>query len=305
MDFAIFRVGERKYKSLQEVKHYKRHMEREANILNADPERTYLNVTLIGEGDLLEDIKEYTKDIKMRKNGVLARELLMTASPDWLKAATPDKINDWINRNIQWLDDEFGDNIRHLCVHYDETSIHMHSLCIPRFHDDKKDKYVLANSRYFDGPVKLSEYQDRYSEAMEDLGLQRGLKYSKATHTQIRVYYNLVNKELDTKDIHQVVAKATNANILEKKIKELNQTLTSYKNYNSKTENEKEQLYNKYMNATEDKELLKECIRYMSDLYKIPQNHILNIMKGIKNNFKQFEEEKEVERVREQDPKRS
>ena len=306
MQFAIFRVGERKYKTLQEIKHYKRHMEREADILNADPSRTGMNVTLIGDKNIIEDVEEYTKGIKMRKNGVLARELLMTASPEWVTEATQEMLNEWVNINLNWLEDEFGDNIRHCVLHLDESTAHLHALCIPRFEDDKKG-YVLANARYFDGPVKLSAYQDRYSEAMQELGLNRGLKWSKATHTQLRVYYNLINKKLNTEDIKQVVAKANNSELLEKQIKELNQTLNSYKDFNSKSEIEKAQLCNKYMRATEDKELLQECIRYMSDLYKIPQQHIKNILKSISQkepNLSNFEGEVERERSKGTDNKR-
>lgn len=304
MQFAIFRVGERKFKNIKELKHYQRHMMREGDIINANPDMLAENITLIGDGDIIKDVEEYTHGIKMRKNGVLAREILMTASPEWVKNADTGLMNDWINSNLEWLEEEFGDNLRHLVLHADETTLHLHGLVVPRFSDSKKG-YVLANSRYFDGAVKLSEFQDRYSAAMEHLGLERGLKWSKATHTKIRTYYTLVNKELDTKDIKSVVAKAVNSEILEKKIRELNQTLNSYRNFNAKNEDEKKQLYNNYIQATGDKELLKECIRHMSDLYKIPQNHIIGIMKSIGNNIKQSEGEIEYERVRGKDSERS
>lgn len=297
MDFAIFRVGEKKFKSINQIKGYQRHMNREMQVFNADPNSE--NVPLIDNGDITKDAENYIQNIKLRKNAVLARELLLTASPEWFKDKTQATIDKWVDVNVKWLREEFGDNIRHLVLHRDETTLHMHGLVIPRFKDNKRDRYVLANSRYFDGRQKLSEYQDRYSESMKELGLERGIKWSKAHHTKIKTYYTLVNKELDTKDIEQVVAKAKNSELLEEKITELSSTLNSYKDYNSKSQEEKEQINNKYLEATKDKKLLTQCIKYMSDLYKIPQNHITKILKSMSNKEIDTDKDKGLERKRE------
>ena len=298
MNFAIFRVG-KKFKSLNELKGFERHTERKQYTPNADT--NIENEVIIGSGNVAADVEKYIEGIKLRKNGVLARDLLLTTSPEWMKSADSSLREEWINKNIKWLKSQFGDNLIYCCCHNDEKTLHLHALIVPRFYDSKRDRFTLSNRNYFNGAAVLSEWQDKYSKAMEDFGLNRGLKWSKAKHTNIKVFYSLINKDLNEKDLESLTSKAKNGDLLNIKIKRLQKTLNSYKNFNKKTDQEKEQirkqnihLFNQVQEIKKDKDIYKECIRTMSELYKIPQNAIEKVIRYVseKSSSKEIEREK-------------
>lgn len=65
------------------------HIERTMHVPNADPEFTKFNERLVGTGSLVADIKARhtavgygSNDKKIRKNGVLANQFILTASAD-------------------------------------------------------------------------------------------------------------------------------------------------------------------------------------------------------------------------------
>jgi hypothetical protein len=180
MLYSIFRVGERKIKDMGHVKAYENHAERQMAVPNANMD--IKNIILIGNKNIFEDVKEYIKDIKLRKNNVIARDLLLTASPGFFDNATEKQKAAWIDLNVKWLKDNFGDNCRYASLHRDETTWHITALIVPRFHDEKKQKLILANARYFDGIAKMSAWQDNYATAIQSVfqELSRGLKFSKA-----------------------------------------------------------------------------------------------------------------------------
>jgi 5S rRNA maturation endonuclease (ribonuclease M5) len=64
---------------------------------------------------------------------------------------------------------------------------------------------ILGGSRY-----RLSELQDDFAAAMAPLGLERGIKGSRAKHTEIRKYYAAINQapdaSLDIQTMQQLIA---------------------------------------------------------------------------------------------------
>ena len=292
MQFAIFRVSEKKYKSINDIKGYERHVERLQPTLNAN--RLIENIRLVGTASIVKNVQEYIKGIKLRSNAVLAREVLLTASPEFMQTATKEVKKQWIAANLEFLKNEFGDNIIYSTGHLDEKSLHISSLMVPRFENEKG--YLLANRRYFNGKQALSEWQDKYSEAMKPFGLCRGIKWSKGTHVNIKAFYSLVNSEINEKDLENLCAKAKDNILLKDKVKKLQTTLRAYKNYNEKTEEEKLILCNEVKSIKHDKEVFRQCIKTLSNLYKIPQNHIEKIVDYvIKNEAKEKDQGKELE----------
>jgi len=282
--YCILRIG-RKYKTtdgnvktaLNMVRHFQRHTEREVEVLNADTK--IKNEIIIGDKDIYSKVQEHIKDIKIRSNAIVAREMLLTASPDFFHLITPAQLELWKEENLKWLKINFGENCVYATVHNDEKTVHLHCLIVPRF-TNAKGQQILSNTRYFDGVEKFRAYQDNYSEHMQRAfkSLNRGIKYSKAKNIQVRNFYNLVNKELDTKDLSQVVAKAKNSELLEIKIKAIEKTLQVYKNYNSKNERMKENaileskgLLKEIEKLKGEKETYKEAVSYISQVYKVPQ----------------------------------
>lgn len=287
--YAIYRIG-KKYKEMVSIRNFEKHMERNMEVLNAD--KNIKNEILIGNSNINKTVKEYIKDVKLRKNSVIARELLMTASPDFFKGMIVNDLEHWKNDNIKFLKSNFGDNCVYATLHKDEKTWHIHALIVPKFYNEKKRQYVLSNTRYFDGIEKFRAWQDNYAKAMQERFkcLNRGVKYSKAKHMDIKHYYALIKQNFNDKDIHQLAAKAKNSELLEIKIKAIQKTLEVYKNYNSKNSIEKDnaiseskQLFKDIEKMKDDKDLYKEALSLLSQQYKIPQYAIKEAVKQCEN----------------------
>lgn len=282
--FCIFRV-DRKFKDIKSLKGFEGHMMRTFNTPNANENKTLNNRILIGSKNIVDDTEQYIEGIKLRKNGVIARDLLLTASPAFFKGKSYGFINRWVNCNVEFLKKHFGDNLIFAVLHLDETTPHIHALVVPKFENTRgKEKYKLSNSLYFDGREKLSEWQDLYSEHIKSsfTELNRGIKGSKARHVKIKQYYSLVNADLNREDMQSVIAKAENSILLEKQVRSLQDLLKE----NLKKEDNKEQLAEMVKQLKQDKEIYKETIKAISEGYRISQQSIINIVKSIEEKTK-------------------
>lgn len=183
-----------------------------------------------------------------------------------------------------------------------EGTLHLNVLFVPKVYDEKHKCYKLANKRFLGSKQILSSLQDSYGVSMSQVGLSRGIKGSKASHVKIAQYYALMNRQLDTKDIKSVCAKALNSEVLEKKVYELQNTLQSYKNIMERTnKKDKERvkdylvLYKQIKELQEQKEVLKEKVKAVSKLYKIPEKSINQILNYAKDQVSSKEKEEVLE----------
>lgn len=219
MSKAILRT--KKHTSARSVGGMGRHMNRTRPTPNADPERRSTNATYTpADGwvrwseraprNLSEQLGERLADFKqrggkLRTDSVLAVELMLSASPEWFKQASREQTQEWLRRNVEWIEQVFGrDNVLQVALHLDETTPHLHAFVVPEIEmvetrgrkpkagspaAAKAPKPALAASHWLDGRAKLGELQDRYAAAMAPMGLERGLKGSGARHRTIRSYY--------------------------------------------------------------------------------------------------------------------
>ena len=194
-----------------------KHNYRKMDVLNADPEMSYLNDELVKLDDKTyeeafnERMKAlgYGEDKKIRSNAVYAFEVVTTFSRE-----DHEKINleEWKKNNVEWLRKEFnadpekyGDNVISVMYHADEPgNVHCHAIVIPI--DDKGH----LNSRYYvRSRQKMIELQDSYGKLMkQEHELDRGIKYSKARHQDIKRYYTALNNTL-TKELPLVKEQET------------------------------------------------------------------------------------------------
>lgn len=288
--YCVFRVGTR-YHTLAGVKGFETHMERKEEVLNADSEKSKFNQTIKGSSNITDDLSKYLKDVKVRKNSVLATSMLLTASHEYFVGMLENEKQKWIDKNIQWLNKTFGEErILYISSHEDERTLHLNVLFVPKVYDKEKCTYKLANKRFFGNKQTMGALQDSYGVAMSHVGLSRGIKGSKATHLKIGQYYALLNKQINPKDIKSVCAKALNSELLEKNVYELKNTLHAYKEYMERTnKNDKEAMKDNlvlYKNIKElqgQKKLLGETIKAMSKVYKIPEKSINQILSYAKD----------------------
>jgi 5S rRNA maturation endonuclease (ribonuclease M5) len=180
------------------------HTRRAHQTPNANPEIS--NIRFIGQPDSMNlpsletIVRERIGDQTIRKNAVLCVEMLLTASPEYFRPDEPSKagyyeperLADFQQAVHNWLDKEYGDRLVRAELHLDESTPHVHAYFVPL---DERGK--LNCRGIFGGREKLSQFQDSYAEAMSHLGLERGIKGSRAKHTKIQHYYAAVNKSPD------------------------------------------------------------------------------------------------------------
>ena len=178
-----------------------KHTKRERDTPNANPEIT--NIRFIGQPDspdlsnLETIVRERIGSQTIRKNAVLCVEMLLTASPEYFRPNDPSKagyyeperLADFQQAVHSWLDNEYGDRIVRAELHLDESTPHIHAYLVPL---DERGK--LNCRGLFGGRQKLSQFQDSYANALEPLGLERGIRGSRARHTTVKQYYAAVTK---------------------------------------------------------------------------------------------------------------
>jgi hypothetical protein len=205
--YAIYR--HEKHSSASSIAAASRHMTRSAPTPNADPGRASLNRVLIGSDDPSADVaalvpapdavgKDGTK--LRRSNSVLAVEVLITASPEWWAEATPTQQQKWLDSSVGWLVAEYGqENVAHLRLHGDEKTPHITGFVVPL--DPETGR--LNARRWIGGKDRCSQQQTDYAAAVEDLGIQRGIKGSKATHQRVQSHYADLNRPVTKVQIEQ------------------------------------------------------------------------------------------------------
>lgn len=189
--FAILRTE--KLKTPGNVAASASHIERTRPTKNADAERTHLNEWLVGGPGMYASAKTvWDKIPKRRSDAVHAFEVLMTASPEAMQAADFD-LGKWKSQSIAWLGQQFkGAVIVGACLHLDEATPHIQAIIVPT--DLKPDGSLQLNcKKYLGSKAKLSAMQTSYAKAVENLGLERGIKGSNAKHTRISQFYQAVN----------------------------------------------------------------------------------------------------------------
>jgi 5S rRNA maturation endonuclease (ribonuclease M5) len=137
---------------------------------------------------------------KIRKNAVLCVEMLLTASPEYFRPDDQgragkwevEQLEQWKRLNRDWLTEQYGDRIVRAELHLDEATPHIHAYLVPL-----DDQGKLNCKSHFGGRLKLHQFQDSYAKAMEPLGLDRGIKGSRAKHTEVKEYYAAVTKQPD------------------------------------------------------------------------------------------------------------
>ncbi len=183
------------------------HVTRNRETPNADP--TKENVRLIGGEDeraLEEIVKEKISTLKHRPrhDAVLCTEMFLSASPEYFRPVDPSLSGQWSDSLMQqwaiasrdWLDQNYGSKCVRAELHLDESTPHIHAYIVPLNEKTGRVSHdAMFGGRGGQGRIKLSKLQDSYAAALAPLGIERGVKGSKATHTKVKEYYQAVNSE--------------------------------------------------------------------------------------------------------------
>lgn len=199
------------FMTIQKVKNeqvlYKKYLHnfRKMPVANADPEMKKYNEEIkkmygLSYNDYYKDKianSPYYKTHKVRKNAVLALEVVMTFSRSAFENID---LEEWKKTNLEWLEREFNcdnsNNVISVVFHADEPgNVHIHALVIPM-----DEKGQLNASKYTDGREKMVGLQNSYGELMKKKhNLDRGLHNSKAKHEDIKRFYTCLNTEIGKK----------------------------------------------------------------------------------------------------------
>lgn len=274
--FCVFRVG-KSIKGMSGISAFEKHMERQMEVFNADPEKMKYNRVLIGSQNILNDVQDYIKDIpNIRKNGVIAKDLVLTSNLGFFKGLAPGEFEKWIESNINFLKIQYGENCVYAVLHMDETTPHIHALIVPKFYNQERGYYQLNNSRYFDGREKLREWQDLYSRHMGNTfnNLIRGIRGSKAKHIDIKTYYSLINSKEMSSD--KLLAQAKENYLLKKEVGSLKATLKKIDN-----KEEQDKIKEQLNAAAKNNTVYQKTIREISKKFNISEKQILKIIDDI------------------------
>ena len=199
---------------------------------NADAGRTHLNRELVkfpdGVSSRTEAIQHRINTAGLRrkvgKNQTKAIRIILTGTHEqMMKIAEEGRLDSWIDSNLKWLRDTFGnENLVSCVLHMDEKTPHLHATVVPIVTGERVRRKREGEKKYEtkSGPrlsaddvmrrTRLHEYQNSYAAAMKPFGLQRGIVGSTAKHQANSEYYRqrVIQYEEDIAKLQADVEKA-------------------------------------------------------------------------------------------------
>ena len=190
MPYAIMRA--KKLATMGAAAASMQHNFRERETPNADPSRTPENEHLMAGStdEAMGQLRELLPE-KRRKDAVLAIEYVMTASPEWWTRADQAHQRAFFERSLDWLQTKYGaQNVLVATIQRDEKTPHMSAFVVPKTSDGR-----LSAKEFIGNRQKMRADQTSFAERMRDLGLERGIEGSKATHQRVQQFYGEVDRQ--------------------------------------------------------------------------------------------------------------
>lgn len=214
------------------------HHENRLNLPNADPELSRLNRSLIGSGNVAEDVQKRLDQLGItpRKNACQAVEFVVSASPEFYQlrkiddakkpgqktlAGNVTNINQYHTAALEWFAKTYDrENIVTVNLHLDEKTPHLHVFVVPITRKEISQtrqrrgkpqrprrtqlKTVLSATDVMGGPKQLADLQTSFAAAVAHLGLQRGIAGTGARHTTTKQYAALTNAAIKGENMDMV-----------------------------------------------------------------------------------------------------
>ncbi|WP_152048598.1 MobV family relaxase [Aureimonas psammosilenae] len=179
-----------------------RHNSRSAPPANADAKRSPSNRSWEDAGahpwdTIASRIETAGIDLKrVRKDAVRGVHLNLSASPDYFRPGRPeaagdydeDRLESWVEASRRWLEQTYGDRLVDCRLHLDEATPHIQAVYVPLTPDGRLSAKEMLDR------AALTRMQDTYAEAVAHLGIERGVRGSKAKHESIGAYYARVER---------------------------------------------------------------------------------------------------------------
>ncbi len=192
--FAIIRT--QKLKTFGAIARSGRHSFREQPTPNASSALTSKNL-VSGCKDTNALIQAFNNRLpcSRRRDAVLCIEYLITASPEAFArhgGHLDDLGSGYFRDALAWLRHRHGtDNVISAVIHLDESTPHLVAYAIPLTKDGR-----LSARDFLGGPQVMRKLQDSFYDACgQQRGLMRGVKGSKAQHSDIAKFYSTLAAE--------------------------------------------------------------------------------------------------------------
>jgi hypothetical protein len=275
--FVVFRI-DRKYKTVDAIRGFETHNLRKKEVPNADTSKTHLNRVLIGSENIIDDVKKHIYGIKLRSNANIAIDMIFTVNHKFFEELPPGDLDKWIAANMEFLEENFGENIISAILHMDETAPHIHVLLSPKFYNEDRKRYELSSNKYFGTKAQLRDFQTKYGDHMHKTfnNLVRGSRNSKAKHISIQQYYALLNTKLDENNKDSVLAYAKNSYLLEKRVRVLENTVMQLQE-----DSRNEKLLKRVEKAEKQTKEYKEVAKAIIDKFGISKKDVGEIIDKI------------------------
>jgi len=176
-----------------------------------------------------ERIKEGYKSPKsIRKDAVKYTTHILTGSHEKMKEIekNPKQFESWVIENKKFLEQEFGkDNIVRFVLHRDEKTPHLHAVTVNLTSDGRLSaKEIIGNRK------EMQNRQDRYAQAMQSFGLERGIKNTGIKHEDAKTYYSRIKQSNDVSGKSEIkVEKNLLGSYKEESVQNLQNVLKSQK----------------------------------------------------------------------------
>ena len=185
------------------------HAARKVDTPSANPQ--IKNLEVVGNYDNLDlemIVRNKIGSQKYRSDAVLAVEMLLSASAEYFRPSEisqggnydRQRLDDFVEAVVKWLDNSWGDRIVKASLHLDEITPHIHAYLVPLDERGKLNCKALFGTR-----VKMYQLQDSFANALGHLGIVRGVKGSVATHTKVKKYYAAVNQDSQLIDLERCI----------------------------------------------------------------------------------------------------
>lgn len=172
MGYAIMRWGKIKFGEIAAAEYHQR-TELHKNCEHPEMRKHNFTIKQFEDETLRKTVKRYMIEQqdktgrKVRKDATVLVDFVFTFSPEMIGDVDIPK---WVNANIEWLKKEFGaNNLLRFDMHWHESTPHLHAFILPL---DDNGKFNFKH--YVRHISQLVGLQDRYAQAMEPFGLERG-----------------------------------------------------------------------------------------------------------------------------------
>lgn len=147
---------------------------------------------------ILEDNKLTRKP---QKNASRVVEFVISTSHDYCSdwennICSKQKLDSYFSEAANFIEKKYGNVIICSAIHFDETTPHMHLLCIPLCFDREKNTVTFSSSRFLGGFKEMHSLHNEFHDQVgKQFGLERGEEGSRAKHQGLKQYKKWENSQ--------------------------------------------------------------------------------------------------------------